>query len=178
VVHGDLKGVRGFDSGLINPLTPSQQNILVDGSGNALIADFGLAAVTLNLDSIRSATHDRGYTPRWAAPEVLNDGIFSKEGDTFSFAMIMIEVCRGWSTVCIVLADRRFVSMQVFSGAVPFVGKTHAKAMANTMDGIRPPRPEHPTLTTELWELIERCWNQDPHSRPEISEVLNDLRDT
>jgi len=72
-------------------LTPGQPNVLVDHSGNALIADFGLATVTQNLDSIQT-THQGGHTPRWAAPEVLTEGTFSKEADVFSFAMVMIEV--------------------------------------------------------------------------------------
>jgi len=75
----------------------SQLNILVDGSGNARIADFGLAKVTQNLDSIRSAPAQHGHTVRWTAPELLNEGTYSKETDIFSFAMVMIEVRHGQS---------------------------------------------------------------------------------
>lgn len=37
--------------------------------------------------------------------------------------------------------------------------------------GKRPPRPAHPTFTNDLWILTQRCWGQDPSSRPKISEV-------
>ena len=30
----------------------------------------------------------------------------------------------------------------------------------------RPPRPTHPDLTDGLWTLVQRCWDQEPHSRP------------
>ena len=73
-------------------LTPAQPNILVDDSGNALIADFGLAMITQNPDSVLSISRQRGHTPQWTAPEILNDGMHSKEADIFSFAMVMIEV--------------------------------------------------------------------------------------
>jgi len=73
-------------------LRPGQPNVLVSHSGNALIADFGLATVTQNLDSIHSSTHQGAHTPRWAAPEVLTEAAFSKKADIFSFAMVMIEV--------------------------------------------------------------------------------------
>ena len=43
------------------------------------------------------------------------------------------------------------------------------------MEGKRPPRPVHPTLTEDLWMLIQRCWDPEPDSRPETSEVLNIL---
>ena len=70
-----------------------QANILVDSSGRARLADFGLAMVTKNLDSKPSDVQHRGHTVGWAAPEVMEKGIYSKEADMFSFAMVMIEVC-------------------------------------------------------------------------------------
>ena len=74
-------------------LTSSQSNILVDTAGHARITDFGLAVVTQDLDSIRNASDD---SARWIAPEILDDrGIYSKEADVYSFAMVTIEVrCR------------------------------------------------------------------------------------
>jgi serine/threonine protein kinase len=65
----------------------------VDATSRARIADFGLATITKNLDSIRSASDGHGHTVRWAAPEILSEqGTHSKEADVFSFAMVMIEV--------------------------------------------------------------------------------------
>ena len=72
-----------------------QQNILVDDSGHARLADFGLATVTRNPDSVRITSCKPGYTARWAAPEILSEGPHSKEADIFAFAMVMIEVCHG-----------------------------------------------------------------------------------
>ena len=96
VIHGDLKGVRRcFKFRFTTLLTFSQPNILVDNSGNARIADFGLATVTQSLESVHSTSRQQGHTPRWTAPEVLSGGAHSKEADIFSFAMVMIEVCHG-----------------------------------------------------------------------------------
>ena len=93
VIHGDLKGVRDcFKPRFTTVLTPHQPNILMNDSGHACIADFGLAKVALDPDSVRSALCQNGYTPRWTAPEVMNGGPCSKEADSFSFAMVMIEV--------------------------------------------------------------------------------------
>lgn len=64
----------------------------MDSSGCARLADFGLAMVTKNLDSKPSDAQHRGHTVGWAAPEVMEKGIYSKEADMFSFAMVMIEV--------------------------------------------------------------------------------------
>jgi hypothetical protein len=73
-----------------------------------------------------------------------------------------------WPTV-------RFVSMQVFTGAVPFSNGPSVMAMLAITQGKRPPRPTHPTFTENLWTLMQRCWDQDPHLRPEVSEVLRVL---
>ena len=97
VIHGALKGVRDCTgSSPIIVLTPSQPNILVDTTGRARITDIGLAMVTRDLGSIRSGSVEHGHSARWIASEILADrGTYSKEGDIFSFAMVIIEVrCR------------------------------------------------------------------------------------
>ena len=87
----------GFEPRFSIVLTRIQSNIFVDASGHARITDFGLATVTQNLDSIRSASDDQGHTARWTAPEILNEqGTYSKEADVFALAMVMIEVSHEW----------------------------------------------------------------------------------
>ena len=56
---------------------------------------FGLATVTQDLDSVWSTSDEHGDSARWIAPEILDGrGTYSEEADVFSFAMVMIEVCR------------------------------------------------------------------------------------
>ena len=93
VVHGDLKGVRDYLKSHFTIPHTGQPNILVDESGNAHIADFGLTTVTQNPDTMQDLSCQHGHTPGWTAPEILNNqGIYSKEADIFSFVMVMIEV--------------------------------------------------------------------------------------
>jgi len=95
IVHGDLKGVCGCpESRFATILTASQSNILVDATGRARITDFGQTMFAQSLDTMQSASR-HGNTTRWAAPEVLGGQPPTKETDIFSFAMVMIEVCRG-----------------------------------------------------------------------------------
>ena len=95
MIHGGIKGVSDCSKYcFIAILIPFQLNILVDDSGHARIADLGSATVAAEQDSEESTSDQLGHTPRWAAPESLNKGIYSKEADVFSFAMVMIEVCR------------------------------------------------------------------------------------
>ena len=68
------------------------------------------------------------------------------------------------------------VPPQAFTGMVPFSDSSSLGAVMAIVNGRRPPQPTHPALTGELWTLMQRCWDQDPHSRPEVSEVLMALR--
>ena len=147
----------------------------MDDSGSARIADFGFTTVTHNLDSVRSLQCQRGFSPRWTAPEVLNEGPYSKEADIFSFAMVMIEVRRRLPTACRTSTHGHFISIQVFTGAVPFSKRSPALAMLAITQGERLQRPTHPTFTENLWTLMQRCWDHDPYLRPEASEALQVL---
>jgi len=68
-----------------------------------------------------------------------------------------------------------FVYSQVFTGAIPFGNATSAVAIMDIMQGKRPPRPTYPTFTEDLWKLMQRCWDPEPHLRPEVSEALQIL---
>ncbi|KAF9644343.1 kinase-like protein [Thelephora ganbajun] len=130
------------------------QNILVDATGHARITGLGLITATLDLES--TTPFAEGPVARFTAPEILGgDTTASKEADVFSFAMIMIEV---------------------FTGAAPFVHSPPVTVAVRILAGKRPERPAHSSLTDELWDLNRRCWDQQPLSRPRISEVVGYLR--
>lgn len=175
VIHGDLKGVRRSKFRFTVALTPDQKNVLVDDSGQARIADFGFATVARSLDSIRSASNQRGHSVRWAAPEILKGGKHSKEADIFSLAMVMIEVGHGWSIVCGALVYCHFTPTQVFTGGVPFNGTGSMPVMLAIIGGDRPPRPMDPQFTEDLWTLMQGCWDRDPDSRPAISKIVTEI---
>ena len=63
----------------------------MDATDCARVANFGLTKVAQDLDSV--VEHEHGI--RWIAPEISDDrGTYSREGDVFSFAMVIIEVRR------------------------------------------------------------------------------------
>jgi len=75
-----------------------QGNVLIDGSGNPCLADFGLATVVGDPElQWTTMTLERGFSPRWRAPEVI--GIRHKperptfKSDIYSFGSVMFFVC-------------------------------------------------------------------------------------
>ena len=177
VIHGDLRGVRDRSkSSSTIVLTPGQSNILVDAIGRARITDFDLGIVTQNLDTIQGAWVNQGHTARWTAPEILNgEGTYSKQADVFSFAMVMIEVGYDPPPMC---RASTYTLIKVFTGAAPFNNRLTVAAMPAIMAAERPPRPTHIAFTDSLWSLTQGCWDQDPHLRPEVSEVSKVLCDS
>ena len=70
-----------------------QPNIVVDGTGNARIVDFGLTRIIRDPSSVASTSGAHGFTPWWTAPEIFRDDISAnRKSDVFSFAMIIYEV--------------------------------------------------------------------------------------
>jgi len=143
VVHGDLKGA----------------NILIDDLGNVRLADFGLNSIVIEDSHNASPINNERGTPRWMAPEILNvEGLNttrpSKESDVYAFAMVVVEV---------------------FTCRPPFPELGHAAVLIRVVGGERPPRPEEACrlgLSDSVWEMVEKCWEQEPLPRPKISEVL------
>ena len=77
---------------------------------------------------------------------------------------------------CVRLPLTVVASTQILSGKVPFSDlKTSWVVVQAVWEGKRPPRPVHPSCKDGLWTLIQRCWDQDPRLRPEISEVSQSL---
>ena len=176
MIHGDLKGVRAITHSYTPlPTGVTQPNIVIDASGNPRITDFGLTTIVRGPDSeLEGATDGQGYTPRWAAPEVLRDSkAATRESDVFSLGMVMIEVGGNQPVVC----QQPNLLMKVFTEKVPFCDMGAHAAMASIMNGERPGRPNHVDFTEPLWALTQGCWNKDARARPKIRMVLKVLKD-
>ena len=83
-----------------------------------------------------------------------------------------------WSPLRSVVDDLSVVGVwgidilyQVFTGAIPFGDKPSHAAMQAIVGGERPTRPTDPTLTDRLWELTQRCWDQDMRRRPHALRI-------
>ncbi|GIL76929.1 hypothetical protein Vretimale_8607 [Volvox reticuliferus] len=121
-------------------------NILLDNSGNAKIADFGLAKI---YNGNRQALTGGLGTYQWAAPEVLAHQRYSEKADVYSFGIVLWE--------CM---TRR----------LPYEGMTAVQAAVGVVNhGLRPdmPRDTPPDMT----ELVRACWAAVPEQRPSFTQI-------
>jgi len=121
-------------------------NILLDSKNVAKIADFGLAGVAQAGQGLEGGVG----TPHYTAPEVLERKVYGAKVDTYSFGIILWE-----------MAARQ----------IPFREKTTREIWDHVVVNNRR-LPESPHIPGPLWNLIARCWHQDPSARPDFTEIV------
>ena len=115
-------------------------NIMLDGRGEVLITDFGLAGVAHEIKDVRSGT------PAYMAPEQLSGEEVTFKSDIYSLGLVLYEV---------------------FTGKAAFDGKTLEEIVRVRRDST-PSRPS--SLVKDLDPAVERtilhCLEADPGARP------------
>ncbi|KAG1719350.1 kinase-like domain-containing protein [Suillus lakei] len=140
VIHGDLH----------------PGNVLIDGSGNPRLTDFGLATVVgdpeLQLTTMTLKAFE--LNSRWRAPEVI--GIDCEPGrptfksDIYSLGSVIFFV---------------------ISGDIPWKEKKRSNEISIELSRkATPTRSE--SIPIGLWNLIQKCWSWEPGHRPEAEKVL------
>ena len=137
----------------------AKTNILIDGTGHARLADFGLLTIISDTTSLGSSIH--GGTFRWMSPELfypenfgLKDSRRTKHSDCYALGMVIWEV---------------------LSGQVPFPRCDVYAVVAKVSRGERPTRPQGAGgtwFTDRIWSMLERCWTPRPGGRPRTRDVL------
>jgi hypothetical protein len=169
---GDPRGPQGgtfFESqscslSLINLV---KTNILIDETGHACLADFGLLAIISDDTSHESSDSlTLGGTVRWMSPELLcpedfglQDSRRTEHSDCYALGMVIYEV---------------------LSGQVPFSPHQNYSVVVRVLKGRRPRRPqgaERKWFANGVWEVLERCWTPKPNDRPRIGDVLQSLEE-
>ncbi|XP_066252787.1 mitogen-activated protein kinase kinase kinase 11-like isoform X3 [Euwallacea similis] len=112
------------------------------------ITDFGLAR-----EVYQTTRMSQAGTYAWMAPEVIRDSTFSKASDIWSYGVLLWEL---------------------LTGEVPYKGiDTLAVAYGVACNKLTLPIP---TTCPQPWkELMQKCWEPDPHNRPSFEQILVDL---
>ena len=115
-------------------------NVMLDGRGEVLITDFGLAGIAHEIDDIRSGT------PAYMAPEQLAGEEVTVKSDIYSLGLLLYEV---------------------FTGKAAFDGRTLEEIVRVRRDR-NPSRPS--ALVKDLDPAVEHvilhCLEADPAARP------------
>ena len=125
-------------------------NFLITKDNVLKICDFGIAK---DLTSTKSTISEKG-TVRWLAPEVFTEEKLSPKADIFAFGIMLWEL---------------------ETGEIPYKGIRSERVMYKVgNEGLRPEIPAG--CDPELKDLMQRCWDGDRHSRPDIENILERLQ--
>ena len=133
---------------------------MIDKTGRAVLADFGLVALIPDQSTFLSTCLEGG-TVRWMSPELLDPENFSlpnrrptMESDCYALGMVIYEV---------------------LSGQVPFPTCSSFTALRKVLEGERPERPQGEAgklFTDGIWSVTELCWMAEPSKRASAKDVL------
>ncbi|CAG2101421.1 unnamed protein product [Medioppia subpectinata] len=114
------------------------------------ITDLGLAR-----ELSKTTRMSQAGTYAWMAPEVIKSSTFSKASDVWSYGVVVWEI---------------------LTGEMPYKGiDALAVAYGVAMNKLILPIPS--SCPPEFKALLEACWDETPHNRPDFESILNSLID-
>jgi len=136
---------------------PIKANILIDQTGNARLADFGLLTIISDpTNFLSSSSYTQGGTARWMGPELIDPQRFGLKNN-----------CPTKSSDCYALG---MVIYETISGNPPFHQHGDLTVFMKVLAGERPTRG--PGIADGLWRMLRQCWRPHPGNRPIIEDVL------
>ena len=188
IVHGDIKAVSGKCwSHLHLSLIAFQTNILISDAETAVLCDFGLARIKMEMTTRSTMAEGQVVigSRNWMAPERLMGRSLKPPADVYAFGMTIYEV---GAHVCYAmnpffLIDTR---VQIYTCQTPLgdVNPAELRELVVTLDA-RPERPDDDDAVHQMsegvWQLAENCWAKEPGRRPIASAVcatIGQLLDT
>lgn len=138
VIHRDLKPA----------------NLLIDGSGQAVVADFGIAALSHAANGVTASIL---FTPGFASPESLRGDPPTAEGDVYSL---------GATLYALMTAKVPFASPSEQTGYAVAI-----KAMSEDL-----PDTRQFGVPNDIAEVIRRATSRTPSERPTMNDIALMLR--
>ncbi|CAH3158927.1 unnamed protein product [Pocillopora meandrina] len=130
------------------------RNVLVGQKETCKVTDFGMARDVQQENIYERKT--KGRLPvKWTAYEALLYGKYTTKSDVWSYGVLLYEIF----TI----------------GGSPYPRMDGRKIANLLQDGYRMPKPQH--VDEKLYQIMMKCWKNDPDARPTFTELKNQLKE-
>lgn len=151
VIHRDIKS----------------SNILIDGDGNARLADFGLALIGNVQEDERLRSTPPAGTLGYLDPSYLAPADLTAKSDVFSFGILLLEIVSGRDAI-----DLNHSPSCIVDWAVPLIKRGEFAAICDSKIRNRP----QSVVIRKLAIMAARCVRSTAKKRPDMSEVVECLK--
>ncbi|KAK9051880.1 hypothetical protein SSX86_028508 [Deinandra increscens subsp. villosa] len=143
-------------------------NILLDGSYNAKISDFGLAKAGPSASQSHITTRVMG-TYGYAAPEYVSTGHLYVKSDVYGFGMVLVEMLTGLRALD---TSRPAAQHSLSDWVKPYLADRRKlqSIMDSRLEGRYPSKS-----AVQVAQLALTCLGPEPKTRPSMKEVVEKL---
>ncbi|XP_058753049.1 probable serine/threonine-protein kinase PIX13 isoform X2 [Vicia villosa] len=146
-------------------------NILLDGSYNAKISDFGLAKLGPSASQSHLSTTPMG-TLGYAAPEYIHTGHLYVKSDVYGFGVVLVEILTGQRSIDL---NRPIGRHRLVDWIIPYL--LDKKKLKEVMDPLL--KDKYPIKDAHtISKFASKCLAPEPHKRPSMKDVLVILKGT
>eukprot|EP00752_Nemacystus_decipiens_P001312 g1302.t1 len=129
----------------------ASRNLLLDDGFHVRISDFGFSRVKRECASRGYTRSDMGPI-KWTSPEAMRKRCYSEASDAFSFGVVLYEM---------------------FARSPPWEGNENLDVAFRVCSGERMTVPDR--VDAPIAELMSKCWDGNPRSRPDFASILTAL---
>ncbi|KAF3776346.1 putative LRR receptor-like serine/threonine-protein kinase [Nymphaea thermarum] len=143
-------------------------NILLNAKMEAKVADFGLSKAGQKDDVTQLSTVVAG-TPGYIDPEYYCTNMVTKKSDVYSFGVVLFELMTGYPPVFDVSGER----FHIVQWVAP-------RLTRGDIHGVADPKLKGQYNVNSMWKVADiamSCTSQPSHSRPHMSDVVNQLKE-
>ncbi|XP_022807773.1 tyrosine-protein kinase receptor Tie-1-like isoform X2 [Stylophora pistillata] len=130
------------------------RNVLVGKNETCKVTDFGMAR-DVQQESIYERKTKGRLPVKWTAYEALMYGTYTTKSDVWSYGVLLYEIF----TI----------------GGSPYPRMDGRKIAKLLQQNYRMPKPRH--VDDILYQIMIRCWQNDPETRPTFTELRNQLKE-
>ena len=109
---------------------------------------------------------------RYASPEVIDGARQDLASDVWAWACLLLKARQRFRIVF----PLPYPAFQIIADTDPYHETTDIACIKRIIQGIPPANISTSNIPPDLHEILERCWNQDPSSRPNIKQCIAVLK--